>query len=119
MKPYLYILVTSFFIFFINSTIYAQTVIKTDISNSTINNDSSFTHKPTYIDTGNEDNDKKNYQSEKENWIKNYPQEYNAWVKSNSVTKHNISAKEFKTMPKEKQDNILNNPDKYFIIENE
>lgn len=124
MKKYLPILIIFTASLFSYTIVCAQTAtINTDLSkksyNANTNNDSLYIHKPFFIDSGNKDLDRISYQTEKEKWIKNYPQEYNAWVKLYSVTNYKISSKEFKMMPKEKQENIMNNPEKYTIIENE
>lgn len=72
-----------------------------------------FPHLPLNDGTG-------NYDAAKAEWVKNYPAEYEAWLKATAEPgPHKISAKEFKTMPKERQDHILNNPDKYIIAEDE
>lgn len=73
------------------------------------NNNSLFIHKP-------ENDGSDNYQIAKAEWGQNYPDEYDAWVKENSEVIHKIPAKEFNTLPIERQENILNNPDKYIIV---
>lgn len=82
----------------------------------------------TYIDngyfkyetTGNTDADAASYQAAKLKFSETDPAGYERWVKSVTVaplTRYVIDKTEFANMPKDRQDMILANPDKYEIKE--
>jgi hypothetical protein len=71
----------------------------------------------SYQITGNADVDAENYKKAKENFVANHPAEYQKMINESASGKSAIDKNEFEKLPKEKQQHILANPNKYEIIE--
>lgn len=72
---------------------------------------------PGYIPTGNPEIDKENYRKAKYLLYQNNPEEYNRLVKkvSDKYNIINVSFEEYSSLPVNKQDYMLEHPEKYFI----
>ena len=71
---------------------------------------------PKYIDTGNPEFDSNNYKMAKEQWISNNYERYKELLNSGQNKITDIKEEEFLTMPEQRKQYILNNPDKYKIV---
>ncbi len=71
---------------------------------------------PKYIDTGNPELDQYNYKIAKEQWISNNYERYKELLNSGKNEITDIKEEEFLTMPEQKKQHILDNPDKYKIV---
>lgn len=69
---------------------------------------------PKYVDTGNAQQDQQKYDIAKQTWIATHTQ---AYENTNVRNKQLIDKQEFEQMPAEKQQHILQNPNLYFIGE--
>ena len=80
------------------------------------NNNGSF-NIPGYTPTGNTFIDEQNYEKAKFKFYQDNPEEYEKWVEKNSGQEQIIVVKyeEFSTMPVNKQEYLLEHPEKYFI----
>lgn len=72
---------------------------------------------PGYVPTGNPEIDKENYRKAKYLLYQNNPEEYNRLVKRVSGNNNiiNVSFEEYSSLPVNKQEYMLEHPEKYFI----
>ncbi len=82
-----------------------------------IYNDDGTVRIPGYIPTGNPEIDKENYRKAKYLLYQNNPEEYSRLVKkvSDNFNIINVSSEEFNSLPVNKQEFMLEHPEKYFI----
>jgi hypothetical protein len=96
---------------------------KAEHANTSINNHSTRQSVnapgfPQFKDTGNPEKDESEYAQKKQEWINENPDTYQELINDlnpNTENKIVISKKEFDNMSKEKQNELLNNPDKFII----
>lgn len=71
---------------------------------------------PVFEDHGNPDQDIADYQQRKNAWIKANPDAYQRMLDGAAPKIQLIPVEDFRTMPQEKKDHILSNPDKYKVV---
>ena len=90
----------------------------TSVNNHSARQGVNYPGFPQFKDTGNPEKDESEYGQKKQEWINENPEAYQELIDDlnpNIDDKIVISKKEFDNMSKEKQNELLNNPDKFII----
>lgn len=98
------------------STKQTPPMVNASSEKNSVFNDDGTLKIPGYAPTGIQSADEANYKQAKLLLYQNNPQEYEKWFgKKNNNVKIKVRVEEFQKMPEIKQQQILANPDKYYL----